>query len=541
MKKLYTFVLLSLLGWNSFSQCTETQQPKILLVGDSWAFFMGVDQTINTILNRWGHSNYTYYTNAIIAENGAETDDFLTQEKQDEIVLRLNENPSIEVVHLSIGGNDVLGDWDVTYTPEETDSLKHAVAGRLLQVIDFIKSAKPGIRIVWSGYTYPNFEEVIESVAPFQSSHPFYGTWEGMGFPSFLQINTLLNEFSDSIAAFAAADPQLDFVNATGLMQYTFGQNTPLGVAPGGTYPPQTAPQPLGYPEYPSPRNSMRDYAITKDCFHLSAQGYRDLIDIQFRKFYHKFLMDDLYLLPENNNQTGSVTASGTVSQNISLGEETAAVLSFNTSSMPDTVISKASIFLRRESVSGNNPISNSLSIKIKNGNFGLSAAIEAEDYAATGDAEGTACQFGSNNNGHWIRLDLPAQLLPHIKNDASTQFIITAPGFTGGTADFSGSADPEFAPVLNLSYGTSNISVTETETVQRLRLFPNPVNTEFTLDTHLEGQLHIEIKNLMGQTVYSIHTGNRQLDISHLSPAIYTVSITGTNGEFYSERLIKL
>ena len=270
MNKLFTiFSLCILAAPAAFPQCAETEEPKVLLVGDSWAFFMNVDQTINTVFKKWGHSGDKYYTNLVLSENGAETDDFLLPSKQNEIAAQLNAHPSIRAVHLSIGGNDVLGDWNVGYTAAQTDSLKDQVRGRLISIIDFIKSVKPGIRIVWSGYAFPNFGEVIASAAPFQTSHPFYGTWAGMGFPGFLQINTLLNDFSAEIEAYAAADPQVEFVNATGLMQYTYGQNAPLGVAPGGTYPPYTVPMPGGDPNYPSPKNSMRDYGITKDCFHL--------------------------------------------------------------------------------------------------------------------------------------------------------------------------------------------------------------------------------------------------------------------------------
>ena len=85
-------------------QCTEPVQDKVLLVGDSWAFFMGVDQTINEVLAKWGHSGHRYYTNLTLAENGAETDDFLGMDKQAEIADRLLDDTGIKVVHLSIGG-----------------------------------------------------------------------------------------------------------------------------------------------------------------------------------------------------------------------------------------------------------------------------------------------------------------------------------------------------------------------------------------------------------------------------------------------------
>ncbi|MBK7239162.1 MAG: SGNH/GDSL hydrolase family protein [Flavobacteriales bacterium] len=155
-------ILASISSLSGYSQCSEDATNKVLLVGDSWAFFMGVDQTINTVLERWGHSDARYLTNLTIAENGAETDDFLTAEKQDEIEARLIAEPSIKVVHLSIGGNDVLGDWNVEMTTQQTDSLEASVRARLVQVIDFILNVRPDVHVLWSGYMYPNFEEVIE-------------------------------------------------------------------------------------------------------------------------------------------------------------------------------------------------------------------------------------------------------------------------------------------------------------------------------------------------------------------------------------------
>src|SRR5687768_14482804 len=114
---MYRIVLLSFVFCisfgNTFSQCTETAVPKVLLVGDSWAAYMHTDRTINDVLKTWGHSNYKYVSNSTLSVNGADTKDFVQQSKLDEILNQLTLNPSIEVVHLSIGGNDFLGDWNV--------------------------------------------------------------------------------------------------------------------------------------------------------------------------------------------------------------------------------------------------------------------------------------------------------------------------------------------------------------------------------------------------------------------------------------------
>lgn len=545
MTKFLTLALIGLLPSFAVAQCTETSENKVLLVGDSWAFFMGVDQTINNVFDKWGHTDSKFYTNLTIAENGAETDDFLLPSKQQEIASRLMDNPSIKVVHLSIGGNDVLGEWNINFTQAQTDSLENDVYQRLVSVMDFIKSVRPDVKILWSGYVYPNFEEVIESAAPFQTSHPFYGTWEGMGFPTFQQINDLLNHFSNSVAAYAATDPRVEFIKITGLMQYTYGQNTPLGVAPGGTYPPFTVPLPEGNPVYPSPKNSMRDYGLTRDCFHLSPGGYFDLIEYHTQKFYHKELMHDLYLLPENNAQTGSVSSTGNVSTAVKIGEESgerfAAVLSFNTTGMPDTILKKASIFLRRESLAGNNPINGNWQVKVVNGHFGTTVNVEAADYTATAGATATPCRFGSNGgDGHWVRLDLPASVLPFIKNDASTQFIISLPDATGGVVIFNDASDPDFAPVLDLTYDINTAGIAE-NTANGISVYPNPSNGLLYINTQDAPVTDVQLVDVFGKVV--IHktnvTGN-SVDISSLPAGTYTLRVSTQNNIRY-QRIIRL
>jgi lysophospholipase L1-like esterase len=539
MKRIPLLVLLSAFtALNAVGQCNEPTQRKVLLVGDSWAFFMGVDQTINTVLDRWGHSNYTYFTNLTLAENGAETDDFQTAEKQNEIAAQLTANPSIEVVHLSIGGNDVLGDWNIDFTQAQTDSLKDAVFARLVDVIEFIKSARPDIQILWSGYMYPNFGEVIASAAPLSSSHPFYGTWEGMGFPTFLQINQILNDFSNQIETYVNSDPQLHFVKAPGLMQYTFGQNSPLLIAPGGTYPPLTQPLPYGDPSYPSPRNSMRDYLLTKDCFHLSAGGYRDMISYHTQKFYHKFLMNDQYFLSEGGSRDGSVTASGAVSTALKMGtlngESFSTVLSFNTSGMDQSLVEAAQIFLRRESLEGTNPISGTMQLKVVNGFFGTTVDVDAEDLTSTADASGIPCRFGSNGgDGHWIKLRVPDELLPFITTDGTTQFILSAPDATGGVVTFTGAADPDFAPVLDVTFGlTTNTPAEEqVHTPAAPSLYPNPTNGLLTIETDGVPVLEVQVIDLSGRVQVRNNDRQYRVDLSGLPAGTYLVKLTTDRG----------
>jgi lysophospholipase L1-like esterase len=516
-------------------QCAETAQNKVLLVGDSWAFFMGVDQTINEVLSKWGHSGYQYYTNLTLAENGAETDDFLGMDKQAEIADRLLNDPGIKVVHLSIGGNDVLGDWHVSFTPEQTDSLRQAVFDRLHQVITFILGVRPDIHVLWSGYMYPNFEEVIEDLAPLQTIHPFYGTWQDMGFPSFAQLNNILNDFSALLEAYADTTDRVSFVSATGLMQYTFGQNSALGVPPGGSYPSGTAPLPLGYLDYPSPKSSMRNYGLTRDCFHLSASGYLEMIDLHTRKFYHKFLMDDQYLF-SSGTQDGSVSSLGAVSGTLQLGtsgsEQFATVLTFATTDMQQSIVDGASIFLRRSGLSGDNPLGGPLDVKVKSGAFGTGFELEAVDYFAAPDASGTACRFGSNGgDGHWIRLDLPEEMLPYLSQTTATQFIISAPGFTQGVVTFSDASDPELAPVLNLRFGELATATEPTAKDNTHAVFPNPTDGHLYLNTTGEQVIDVQMFDMLGLMVLQRNAPGTMLDLSALPAGHYLLHMRTNKG----------
>ena len=523
------------------AQCTETYTHKVLLVGDSWAFFMGVDQTHNNVFKKWGHSDKTFYTNFTLAENGAQTDDFLTSSKQNEIAAQLMNNPSIKVVHLSIGGNDVLGDWNVNFTEAQTNAIKNEVKQKLISIIEFIKSVRPDVRILWSGYAYPNFEEVIESLAPLQSTHPFYGLWSSMGFPNFLQLNTILNDFSAIMDTIAMNDPRVDFISATGLMQHTFGQNSPLGVAPGGTYPPYTSPLPAGYANYPSPKNSMRDYLLTKDCFHLSAAGFFDLIEYHTEKFYHKVLMNDAYFLAEGNNESGTLQPSGNFSQSIELGEFNGntnhTVLTFHTGTLPDTGISKVSLFLRRDQLNGNHPVNGTVEVSVRSGYFGNDITWDATDLTANTDANGSACVFGSVGNKHWLRIDLPASFNSFFKNDTVVQLIIHAPAGSNGAITFSGTDQPQWAPVLDITFGPENTSNLSMNNLQQTIVYPNPTNGKICISDKADTDI-IKITDIHGKQLQSIYFNQECIDMIGFPSGIYFITWKREK-QYYTEKII--
>lgn len=519
------------------SQCTESADPKVLLIGDSWAFFMNADGTFDDVLSRWGLSNQRYLSNPTLAVSGARTEDFLTAGRLAEIETQLLANPSIKVVHLSISGNDFLGNWNVDFTETEMEALSDETYNEVITLTDFIKDVRPDVQIVFSGYMYANFAEVIADAAPFETSHPFYATWEDMGFPTFEQLNGLLNGFSERMVDLAAEDERIDFINVPALMQYEYGQTSPLGVDPGGTYPAFYQPLPYGDITYPSPKESMRDYGLARDCFHLSPEGFFKMIDYQFWKFYQKQLMDELYLLAEEETNIGSVSASGAYPGEVQLGDNSgellSTVLSFNTTTMADTTLEGASIFLRRVGVIGGDPIGETLNLKMKLGYFGSSILCESDDFDATVDVEAEVCVFGeSNDNGDWIRIDLPEEFYSLLSNETTTQFMLTIEGAADELILFSGASDSDFAPILNLNYTSNFASVTENKIEEKqLMVYPNPTNNQLYFYTSNQQTFdQLEIIDLQGNLVQAQAAISNQVDVSNLGQGTYIIRLIGAD-----------
>ena len=545
MKKLnYFFYLFLFLGLSlhAQSECEEEVKEEILLIGDSWAFFMNFDATFDIILPKWGHTNKTYYTNSILAENGATLVDFLTQERLDEIEFQLQERPDIKTVHLSLGGNDFLQNWNINFSDAETEDLKNSVISNLNSLISSIKSFQPGIQIVWSGYTYTNFEEII-STAFIPAVHPFHSTWQNMGFPDSQTLNELQNDFSASIQTIIEADDQLSYVSATGLMQYVFGQEEPLEVAPFGTYEALEAPLPTGFVNYPSPQASMRDYVVFLDCFHLSGLGYQAFIDYQMQKHYHKALMDDAILIANQSGLNGSVTNSTTLENELIVGNfdatEHKTILHFETEDVLEFNTAKAELFLSIQEHSENLEDLN-FKVEVTSGFFGSDEGLAIDDYDFSAQATAEVCYFGEVENNHWLKLSLAEELLEFINHQNQTQIRLSLVENSDSYVVFNSTDDEEFAPVLNITYGDEPSFSVVGSTAQKFKVYPNPTTSKlyFTSESNLNQGFEVSVYSSNGQKMKPLINKN-EIDLSHFPNGIYILHIRN-NEQTFQHKIIK-
>ena len=136
-------------------------------------------------------------------------------------------NPDADLVHLSIGGNDFLGQWNASLTPAQEDALFQAIIADVETIVDHILSVRPGVRIFWSSYDYPR---------------PL-----ALGTPT--EVNAAGAKFIVAAAALAdAKGAALTHGDFNGLMQVTYGFD---GTQPTIYDPP--LPIPPGDPSLPDP------------------------------------------------------------------------------------------------------------------------------------------------------------------------------------------------------------------------------------------------------------------------------------------------
>jgi hypothetical protein len=517
MNKFLLLTFVTLFSLSSFAQpCNTGTETKILLIGDSWANFMHLNQSINDALDNHGFTDLVQLSDNNLTSAGARTTDLLDTAMLADIRTAITDNPDLEFVHLSIGGNDVIYTWDVNFSAQATEVLLDTVFNRVERIISFIHSVNPNLEVVWSGYVYTNFSDVIGSVPGFlQSQHPYYATWSGMGFPDVITLNNLLRTFSERFEAYALQHPKVHFVKALGLMQYLYGQLTPLSVPPSGTYSPGLAAIDTGIMNYPSPAAAMitlgtipfTGVSLT-DCFHLNPNSFESFMDYQFDQFYMQKLMLDSTFRPQNS---GSVNQNGVSSASSKLGNmsqvENRMFLDFNYN-LPDTGISEARLFLKRKLIQNGNVLNQASSIQVDlfPVQSGSGAAFQAEDFATAPDTSFTVCTFGSvDKNDSWVRLDLPTAAFG-ILQYGDFQMRISATAVNDEQIDFYRHSDGDNAPILDLKYGPKvnfSVAVNETASESEIIIYPNPVTgNNFYVEN--EAVDKVEIYNANGQKINS-------------------------------------
>jgi len=553
MKKLLLIIFIFNVTFLGAQNCNFPPTIKLLIVGDSWGNFMWVYKNYRESFKKFGYPDYLEEGTGTV-ENGANASDFIVNPKLTNVINALNNNPDAEWVLMSLGGNDVLGEWHKDFTPFQNDSLLDTIQGTMQIIIDTIKQTKPGVQILISGYDYPNFAETT-SILP---NTAYTDLFESMGEPTFAEINGILEQLIQRFTDMAQADPQLNIVNNLGLMQYMFGQTVNLIVPPySPPYPQYSVPLPGGNINYPSPMPAMLG---NLDAFHLSSAAYQHFTNRNTELFFwEQFRRNkDTTLVSSGTPFDGFVDTSETITGNqLAFGNpssagEVSSILSFNTEAIPDNaIITEARLFLTRSSQLNQNPIltygASSISMDIKSGYFGDSSAVELIDFSDPADAENIACLVGTaENNDYKIRFEMSdSASLSFINKTGLTQFRLKVNSYDSLALNalyfYGADAGGTNMPILDVKYSLTVSNKQHAIQKNDMLIYPNPTNEVLKIQGANINQ--VEISNLNGHILEKFaftNATNPTIKLSQFAHGIYLMRITTDCGSVVKKLILQ-
>jgi lysophospholipase L1-like esterase len=250
------------------------QASRIVVFGDSWG--VPTATALQQVLIAEGVAE-TVYNAAVFGETAA---NLASPAGLAGIDAALAANPEADLVHLSIGGNDLLGFWYAAMPPAQQTALFTSILVDVETIVDHILAVRPGAQLLWSSYDYPR---------PIPTGTP-------------AQVNAAAAQVGALALALMGSTPGLTFGDYSGLMQLTYGFDGVEHDPYWGSDP--NTPIPAGDPSLPDP-NLPGPYAAFADEIHLTPAGYLVLAQAQYDTFYAQ------YLVPEP--ATGLLVAAGLV------------------------------------------------------------------------------------------------------------------------------------------------------------------------------------------------------------------------------------
>lgn len=253
------------------------KKSKILIAGDSWAFFTCLYNSMGKMIRDKKASlvedNRCWRTSKV----GLTSVEWATSRSHKRTLRFIKNTPRIKYLYLSLGGNDLMRNWTKDYTLDQELELFEATTQNLQKIMDSYLAVRPDIKIILAGYDYPNFT--------FKFTLPLYRTiHKRMLEPPPERMNQVLVNFTQHVSRLANGK-NIFYIHSMGLTHYYYG------VPEKGLAAKQTAtPEEISPMDDPScvggnvclqnSKKSMVNWLfIIRDAFHLNTRMYRKVMN----------------------------------------------------------------------------------------------------------------------------------------------------------------------------------------------------------------------------------------------------------------------
>lgn len=281
--------ILFFLIFNISVSCTAFGYNKLLIAGDSWAAFLCGYGSFNQVWTRYRFlqaqtDEHCWRTTKM----GIRAEQWLNSKQDHYTLKRIQEDQEIQVVFLSLGGNDLMNELNKDMTLQEQEALFIRIRSTISNIISKYKSIRPRLRVIVSGYDYPRFVK-NHNISAYRKAY------EEMGEPTAEELNRSLIHFSQTMAEIGN-QKDIAYIHHLGLMHYYQG-NTEEGLLPGVTLHPDQISSPTSPITYGGLEtlkscfySMMRFGTAFIDAFHLSPVGYYRLAEHTHRTYLRKWL-----------------------------------------------------------------------------------------------------------------------------------------------------------------------------------------------------------------------------------------------------------
>jgi hypothetical protein len=251
-------------------------KDKILIVGDSWGSFPCLYNSIGKMIRdvdaKIVEDNRCLRTTKL----GVEASDWIGSKQDQRVIKFLKNTPRIKYMYLTLGGNDLMGNWNKDFTPEQELKLFQDTFVTVQKIINNYLKVRPDLKIILSGYDFPHFK-------PNHKIGLYKTIYERMGSPSDLRINRALVGFTQFMAPIAN-QKNIFYVHHLGLAHYYDGiseYNYPARqtLSPAQISPWNDSRAIGGDINFPSSEDSLINWLfLVRDAFHLNTRMYKNVM-----------------------------------------------------------------------------------------------------------------------------------------------------------------------------------------------------------------------------------------------------------------------